>query len=254
MSYFTLGTWVVGLAIVVSVAGAVVGLACLRQSMLSATSWFRMIWRTAAAVSFAGTGTWLPIFITMLGLGPDGPGVIRFDLPRLTLSMAIVVAVTLAALLLLGARATLPQLALACAVAGAGVAVMHVLMVSDLTVQGSVRTSPFAIAAVAVLSLVLVAATLAGTLRTRTLPGLTAVAVAFAVANAGVHYLGLAGVSVRLDHTAAMPTGSDLFSMFVPLFVLGTLTLAVPITAVLVAPDRKASQASASVPVADFAR
>ncbi len=253
MSYFTLGTWVVGLAIVVSVAGAMVGLACVQQSMLSGTGLFRMIWRAAAAVSFAGTGPWLPIFITMLGLGPSGPGVIRFDLPRLTLSMAIAVGVVLAALLLLGSRAALPQLVPACVVAGGGVAAMHVLMVSDITAQGSVRTSSVNVATAAGLAVIVVAATLVGTLRTRSLPGLFAVASAFAVANAGVHYIGLAGVDVRLDHTAAVPGGSDLFSMFVPLFVLGTLTLAVPITAVLVAPDRAAAR-SVPAPVADLVR
>ena len=61
----------------------------------------------------------------------------------------------------------------------------------------------------------------------------------------------MAAVRVTVDHAAPVPGGPEVFSFLFPVFVIGLLALAVPITAVMLAPDRVATQSgSAARPLA----
>jgi NO-binding membrane sensor protein with MHYT domain len=75
-------------------------------------------------------------------------------------------------------------------------------------------------------------------MRLRSAAALLGVAVLYAAAIVGMHYLALSGLSIRLDPAMPQPGGQDLFTVFIPVFAIGVMSLAVPITAVLVAPDR----------------
>jgi NO-binding membrane sensor protein with MHYT domain len=71
------------------------------------------------------------------------------------------------------------------------------------------------------------------------------------VAVVGMHYTGMAAIRVTVDHTAPVPAGPEVFSFLFPVFVIGLLALAVPITAVMLASDRVATGSqSAPQPVA----
>jgi NO-binding membrane sensor protein with MHYT domain len=71
------------------------------------------------------------------------------------------------------------------------------------------------------------------------------------VAVVGMHYTGMAAVRVTVDHGAPVPGGLEVFSFLFPVFVIGLLALAVPITAVMLASDRGATDSpSAPRPVA----
>ncbi|MCM6775163.1 hypothetical protein NDR87_25005 [Nocardia sp. CDC159] len=244
MSYFTMGLWVLGLSLGVSLAGALVGLACIRQSMLSVTAKFRLVWLTAAAVSIGAVGTWLAVYVDMLGVGIPG-GEVHYDVGRVGLAAVLAVVAVLAGLLVAGRAPALPRLAAGSAVMGLGLGLMHLLSMDAIRVQGSVTLNPFAAFGATVLAVAASALLLVTTTRPRALLTLAGVAAIFAIAVCALHYLGLAGVRVRLDATARLPAGDDLFTLFVPVFVLGTLSLAVPITAVLVAPDRSSSARAA---------
>lgn len=60
------------------------------------------------------------------------------------------------------------------------------------------------------------------------------------VAVTGMHYTGMAAVRVTVDHTAPLPGGPEVFSFLFPVFVIALLALVIPITAVMLAPDRGA--------------
>ncbi|KZM70593.1 MHYT domain-containing protein [Nocardia terpenica] len=237
MTYFALGYWVLGLALGVSASGALIGLACIRQSTLSVTARFRLVWQAAAAVSIGSVGIWLAMYVTMLGVGVP-KGALSYDLPRTAAAALLAGASIMAGLLAAGKTLHPVRLAGGGVLAGLGIGLMHYLALTAIQVQGSVTINALSAITVIVLAIVIATATLWATLRLRSLAALTGVAVAFALATAGMHYLGLAGVSLHLDSAAPRPAGEDLFTLFVPVFVLGTLSLAVPITAVLVAPDR----------------
>ncbi|MGH3677209.1 MAG: MHYT domain-containing protein, partial [Mycobacterium sp.] len=61
------------------------------------------------------------------------------------------------------------------------------------------------------------------------------------VAVVGMHYTGIAAVRVTVDHAAPVPGGPEVFSFLFPVFVIALLALVVPITAVMLAPDRVAT-------------
>ena len=62
------------------------------------------------------------------------------------------------------------------------------------------------------------------------------------VAVVGMHYTGMAAVRVTVDRTAPLPGGPEVFSFLFPVFVIGLLALAIPITAVMLASDRSAPE------------
>lgn len=237
MNYFTMGYWVLGLALGVSAAGAVVGLACVRQSTLSVTARFRMVWLTAAAVSIGGVGTWLAVYVTMLGIGVS-TGEIRYDIARMVVATVVAVAGVLAGLVITGKVSTIVRVVTGGVVMGLGIGIMHLLAMGAIRVQGSVDVNIWMSLAAGALGIAASIGLLWATTRFAAMLPLAGAAVLYAVAVTAVHYLGQAGVHVHLDNAVGQPDGDDLFTLFVPVFVVGTLSLAVPITAVLVAPDR----------------
>jgi hypothetical protein len=65
----------------------------------------------------------------------------------------------------------------------------------------------------------------------------------------------MAAVRVTVDHNAPVPGGPEVFSFLFPVFVIGLLALAIPITAVMLAPDRVETESqSAARPVASVGR
>lgn len=234
-----MGYWVLGLAALVSTVGALVGLICVRQSTQSVTQKFRLVWQVAAAVCLGGVGTWLAIFISMLGVAPTDDGLIRYESARLVTAGVIAVVAVLAALLVLGMHADLPRLAVAGLIMGLGTTGMMYVAMNGVHVRGSVQTAWWAVSVAAVIAIGIATATLWFILRRTPIRVLIAAAVLFAVGTLGMHYVRLAGMAIELDESIARPPGDDLFGFLVPMFVLGMLSLAVPITAVLVAPDRR---------------
>jgi len=74
------------------------------------------------------------------------------------------------------------------------------------------------------------------------------------VAVVGMHYTGMAAVRVTVDHGAPVPGGLEVFSFLFPVFVIGLLALAVPITAVMLASDRGVAESRPALsPVASSA-
>ncbi|MBO0853487.1 MAG: hypothetical protein J2P18_06945 [Nocardia sp.] len=237
MNYYGMGYWVLGLAIGVSAAGALVGLACVRQSTLSITQRFRLVWLTAAAGSIGGVGTWLAVYVTLLGVGISG-GEVRYDVNRMVVAMAVAAVTTLVGLLMAGRNATPGRIVGGGAVMGLGIGVMHWLALAAIRVNGSVEVNILMSLAAAGLAIAASIGLLWASSRLRAMPALAGIAVLYALAVTAMHSLGLSGVQAHVDSGVGEPNGNDLFTLFVPVFVVGTLSLAIPITAVLVAPDR----------------
>lgn len=231
-----MGTWVLGLSLGVAVAGTLVGLICIRQSTLSVTAKFRMVWLTAAAVCIGAIGTHLAASVTLLGVGVSG-GTIHYDLLRRGAALVLTPVAVLAALFIVGRTPKLPRLGVGALVMGLGLGAGNYFVLSALEVQGTITIGPAYVAGHTVLSMV-VAFGLLYAMRLRSAAALLGVAVLYAAAIVGMHYLALSGLSIRLDPAMPQPGGQDLFTVFIPVFAIGVMSLAIPITAVLVAPDR----------------
>ncbi|WP_153803842.1 hypothetical protein [Nocardia sp. SYP-A9097] len=247
MIYFSMGYWVIGLALIVSVAGASCGLACIRQSTKSVTARFRLLWLFVAASSIGGVGVALSVFVSMLGFGVKGT-TLRYDTTMTTLFSALSGLTVFAALVIAGKTLNWFRLIAGALVMAAGLGTVHLLLLAAIRVQGSTERGLVSIIAVYVIAAVASALMLWFSMWAKTVPVLMVGSLAYAVMVTGMHYAGLTGLQVHVNSAAAIPDGTELFDFFVPFFVIGTLSLTIPITAILVAPDRREAR-QAPVPV-----
>ncbi|WP_216892725.1 hypothetical protein [Nocardia alni] len=236
MQYFTMGTWVLALSLGVAAAGTLVGLICIRQSTMSVTAKFRLVWLTAAAVCIGTIGTCMAVSVSMLSVGLPG-GLIHYDLLQGAGPLALMPIAILAGLLIVGRTPKPLRLTGGALVIGLALSLTNYLAVYAMDVQGSITISPAITAGCTVAAVVVAFGLLWATRLRGTLP-LIGVSVMYAAAVVGIRYLGLAGVSIHLDPAMPPPGGRDLFMAFIPIFAIGVGSLAIPITAVLVAPDR----------------
>ncbi|GAB2560829.1 MHYT domain-containing protein [Nocardia heshunensis] len=247
MIYFSMGYWVLLLALIVSFAGAACGLACIRQSTKSVTQKFRLVWLFVASISIGGVGVAMPIFVSMLGFDVKGSQ-LRYDNLSITLFSVVAAATVLIAMLLNGKRLVWWRLLVGAALMSLGFGGVHQLLLSAIRIQGSVDQSLVSTVAVYVIAFVLSALTLWFSLWVSSVPLVLLGALVYAILVTGMHYAGLTGLQVHLDPTRAQPQGNVLFNFFVPFFIVGTLSLAIPITAILVAPDRRETRAPSAPP------
>jgi NO-binding membrane sensor protein with MHYT domain len=238
MHHFEMGHWVMFLAYATSVIGSIVGLACARQAGLAATARYRQVWRLSAAITIGGIGIWLMHFIAMLGFGVPGSQV-RYDPWRTAISALLSIAAVYTGLVVAGPRVRLIRLLAGGVVMGLAVALMHYTGMWAVRIQGTItETLPLVLVSI-VIAVVASTVALWFTLSMESIPSRVAAALVMGVAVVGMHYTGMASVQVDVEHAAPPPSGWDVFSFLFPIFVLSFFVLAVPITALMIAPDRR---------------
>ncbi|OLF13074.1 signal protein [Actinophytocola xinjiangensis] len=239
MNHFHLGTWLLVFAYATSVVGCTVGLACTRQAR-HATGRSRHGWLALAAVSIGGVGIWLMHFIAMLGF--DTPGFpVRYDIPRTVFSAVLAVGAVYCGLLVFGARTdtfSRWRLLVGGVITGLAVNLMHYSGMWALRIKGTISYVGGLVALSVLIAVVAATAALLFTVVTNRLVSQAAAGLVMGVAVTGMHYTGMAAMRVTLDAAAPDPGGVEVFSFLFPVFVLGVVALAVPISAVLMAPAR----------------
>lgn len=244
LELFTMGTWVTVLAYLTSVVGVFVGVTSARRMRVAPTERLRTYWLAVAALVSGGVGIWLAVFLPMAGFAVTGT-VVRYDLVTVVFSMLLAVVPVFVALLLAmppAGAGTFGRTVAGALFLGAGLAAVPYAILWSVRVQGSVSFDPLWVVLSTVLALVTAVGFLlqvksADTWPKRLLSGALAGAAVIAV-----HFLAAVSVRVELDPAAAAPNGIEVFSILFPLFVVGLLLLAVPIVAVLLAPDRTAAR------------
>ncbi|MFF7939910.1 MHYT domain-containing protein [Nocardia gamkensis] len=233
---FALGYWMIALSLGISVLGAVVGLACIVHGARSVQ--FRLVWLVSAAISLGGVGAWLATSVAMLGLKVPGSAM-RYDPGRLISALVVSIAAVFAALLIIG-RTPRPTLLLPGGlVLGLGIGVTHYLGIGSLEIQGSVGVTTWLAAVSAVIGVITATATL-WLFQTMSFPlARAATVLLFGVGVSATYYTALAALHFDVDRTVKVPGGVELFDFVFPMFVIGLLALTVPISAVLIAPDRR---------------
>ncbi|MGC0362623.1 NO-binding membrane sensor protein with MHYT domain [Rhodococcus sp. 27YEA15] len=247
MNHFSMGIWLLGLAFVVSVVGSVVGLACTRHSAFATTSAARMRWLFMAALSIGGVAIWLMHFIAMLGFAVPGSP-IRYNVMWTVVSAVISVAAVFVGLLIIGTRFQWTRVLAGGLITGLAVNVMHYTGMRALRFQGEIHYDMLYVVLSVVIAVVAGTAALWFTLVLESTLLRFVGAIIMGVAVVGMHYTGMAAVSVVHDAGAPAPEGLEVFSFLFPVFVLGLLALVVPIVAVLTAPDRTTGVRMESAP------
>ncbi|SNT46924.1 MHYT domain-containing protein [Rhodococcoides kyotonense] len=232
MHHFSMGLWLLFLAYIVSVVGCVVGLACTRRSAVATSERARIGWLAMAAVSIGGIGIWLMHFIAMLGFSVTG-SVTRYDLFWTVISALLAIAATLVGLLTIGRRVNIWTLLIGGIVMGVAVNVMHYTGMNAIRIQGSVSYDTTLVAISVAIAVVAGTLSLWFTLVLQKPLLLLAAGLVMGVAVVGMHYTGMAAVSVTVDPSLPIPQGLEVFGFLFPVFVVGLLALAAPIAALL---------------------
>jgi NO-binding membrane sensor protein with MHYT domain len=238
--HFDMGLWLLFLAYIVSVAGSVVGLACTRHSAAASNKRDRLRWLAMAAISIGGVAIWLMHFIAMLGFAIPN-SVVRYHLGWTVASAMLAICAVFVGLITIGRTVNLRRLVAGGVITGLAVALMHYAGMWAVRMQGAITYDKELVALSILIAVVAATAALWFTLVLES-PLLRFVAgLVMALAVVGMHYTGMAAVRVTVDPAAPVPGGPEVFSFLFPVFVIGLLALAIPITAVMLAPDRVAT-------------
>jgi NO-binding membrane sensor protein with MHYT domain len=234
--HFDMGLWLLFLAYLVSVTGSVVGLACTRHGAAASDERDRLRWLAMASIAI---GFAIP------------NSVVRYHLGWTVASAVLSISAVFIGLITIGRTVHLPRLIAGGVITGLAVALMHYTGMWAVQIQGAIAYDKGLVALSIVIAVVAATAALWFTLVLESLALRFVAGLVMGVAVVGMHYTGMAAVRVSVDHAAPLPAGPEVFSFLFPVFVIGLLALAVPITAVMLAPDRSATESrSASRPVA----
>lgn len=237
IEHFNLGPWIPILAYTVSVIGSLVGLACTRQASLATAPGARRLWLAYASLSIGGVAIWLMHFIAMLGMAIPG-SLVRYDVGWTVASAALSIGATYLALIIVGPRVRPVRLAVGGLVMGLAVNVMHYTGMNAVRIQGDVDYDMQLVLASILIAVTAATVALWFTLVLQSLRLRFLGAIVMGVAVVGMHYTGMAAMSVELMAGAPTPEGLEVFTFLFPVFVFGLLALTGPITAVMMAPDR----------------
>ncbi|MFF7553858.1 MHYT domain-containing protein [Streptomyces olivaceus] len=196
-------------AYLMAVLGSALGLRCTVRSLRREQRGRKAGWLFLGAVSL-GCGIWTMHFIAMTGFSVDGAAV-EYDTRLTLLSLAVAIAVTALGVFLVGYRgSTAPVLAAAGVLMGLGVAAMHYLGMAAMRVHGSIH---YDATAVALSVLIAVAAATAALWAAATIQGLwpsLGASLVMGIAVTGMHYTGMASVSVHLEGAADSTSHSSI--------------------------------------------
>jgi NO-binding membrane sensor protein with MHYT domain len=215
IDHFTFGIVTPILAYAISCTGAATGLACTSRARAAAGG-ARAAWLVFGAIALGGTGIWVMHFVAMLGFSASGV-TIRYNIPETLLSAAIAIVVVGAGLFIteLGKR-KLPAMLVGGALAGAGVAAMHYMGMEAMEMSAQVSYNPVYVVASIIIAIVAATAALWCTVHIRGTLATIVATLVMGIAVTGMHYTGMAGVSV-INPVDTVPTGASTMQLLVPL-------------------------------------
>ena len=213
--HFTFGIVTPLLAYAISCTGAATGLACTSRAR-AASGGARAAWLVFGAIAIGGTGIWVMHFIAMLGFSASGVN-IRYNVPETLLSAVIAIVVVGAGLFIteLGRR-KLAAMLVGGTLAGAGVAAMHYMGMEAMEMSAEVVYDPVYVIASVVIAIVAATAALWCTVHIRGTLATIVATLVMGLAVTGMHYTGMAGVSV-INPVNSVPPGASTMQLLVPL-------------------------------------
>ncbi|MFF2895904.1 MHYT domain-containing protein [Streptomyces sp. NPDC057966] len=202
-------------AFLMACLGAALGLRCTNRSLRTERS-FKAGWLALGATSI-GSGIWTMHFIAMMGFSVDGV-TIGYDMPITFASLGVAVAMVGVGIFIVGYRgATRMALVTGGTITGLGVATMHYLGMAGMRLDGQFEYETVTVALSVVIAVVAATTALWAAVSVHGfLPSLGA-SVVMGVAVSGMHYTGMAALSVHLHPDAVAGDGSS--APLVPLLI-----------------------------------
>ncbi|MBR8639790.1 hypothetical protein KEF29_12005 [Streptomyces tuirus] len=198
--------------------GGALGLRCIVRSLLNTQSW-KPGWLALGAASI-GCGIWTMHFIAMIGFHVEETRV-RYDTATTVLSLVVAVAVVGIGVFIVGYRGTRgTALAVAGVVTGLGVAAMHYLGMAAMRLNGDIGYDPVGVALSVLIAIAAATAALWSAVTVRGLLTSLGASLVMGVAVSGMHYTGMAAVSVHVhDTTGGTWAGESPMSLLLPMLL-----------------------------------
>jgi NO-binding membrane sensor protein with MHYT domain len=206
-----------GLGYFMSCLGSFLGLRCLTRAR-AYTGWSRASWLLLASVAIGATGIWVMHFVAMLGFSIPGQQIL-YNVPMTLVSLLVAVIVVAVGLFIVGyASGPLPVL-IGGVIIGVGVAAMHYVGMSAMSMPGTVRYNMALVAVSVLIAIVAGTAALLAGLHVRGAWSSLAVSLVMGVAVTGMHYTGMAAMHVYAGRGGMTVTGASPNSFLFPLLL-----------------------------------
>ncbi|MEU8757012.1 MHYT domain-containing protein [Streptomyces chartreusis] len=204
--------------------GGALGLRCIVRSLVGGQSW-KPGWLALGAAAI-GSGIWTMHFIAMIGFQVEETR-IRYDTGLTVLSLVVAIVVVGIGVFIVGylgaGRAALSS---AGAVTGLGVAAMHYLGMAALRLDADLEYDAFTVALSVLIAIIAATAALWAAVTIRGFLTSLGASLVMGVAVSGMHYTGMAAVSVHLHGTTgASWAGDSPTSLLLPMLLGPTVFL-----------------------------
>ncbi|MGW1977812.1 MHYT domain-containing protein [Streptomyces sp. NPDC001889] len=215
---FTYGLVTPVVAFVMACLGGALGLRCTTRSVRTEGS-FRPGWLALGAVSI-GSGIWTMHFIAMMGFSID-EAPITYDRPITFASLGVAIVMVGIGIFIVGYRgATVMALGTGGTIMGLGVATMHYLGMAGMRFQGRVDYSTPIVVLSVVIAVVAATAALWAAVSVHGFLASLGASLVMGVAVTGMHYTGMASVSVHLHGSfGSAGTGDSPTSLLAPMLL-----------------------------------
>ena len=223
--HFAYGAYNPIAAYLLAFLGSFLGLLCTGRARDAHSRGRRNRWLVIAAFAIGGGGIWLMHFSAMLGFEvPDSP--VRYDLTLTLLSLAFAVVTVGVGLVVVGhGPRSAGKTVVAGMLTGGGVIAMHFTGMEGMRLPATIHYHPMLVAASTVIAFAASTGALWFAMSVRGWLRVSAAAAVMAVAVCGMHYTGMAAMSIELDETARTPGGIRPLTMLVPITVITAATI-----------------------------
>ncbi|MGY1495419.1 MHYT domain-containing protein [Streptomyces sp. QTS52] len=205
-------------AYIMACLGSALGLRCVVRTLLNQDSW-KPGWLALGAAAI-GCGIWTMHFIAMIGFQVEETAV-RYDIGLTVTSLAVAIVVVGIGVFVVGYRGATPAaLSAAGIVTGLGVAAMHYLGMAALHLNGTIHYDAVTVGLSLVIAIVAATAALWAAVSIRGFLTSLGASLVMGVAVSGMHYTGMAAVSVHLHETSANTwAGDSPTSLLLPMLI-----------------------------------
>ncbi|MFI1360175.1 MHYT domain-containing protein [Streptomyces sp. NPDC020898] len=205
-------------AYIMACVGGALGLRCVVRSLLNTESW-KPGWLALGAAAI-GCGIWTMHFIAMIGFQVEETAV-RYNVGLTVTSLVVAIVVVGIGVFVVGYRGATPvALSVAGVITGLGVAAMHYLGMAALHLNGEIHYDAVTVALSVVIAIVAATAALWAAVSIRGFLTSLGASLVMGVAVSGMHYTGMAAVSVHLhDSSRTTWAGDSPTSLLLPMLI-----------------------------------
>ncbi|ATL26916.1 MHYT domain-containing protein [Streptomyces formicae] len=214
---FSYGVVTPVVAYLMACLGGALGLRCTTRSLLVARSW-RPGWLALGSAAI-GSGIWTMHFVAMMGFTVE-EAPIRYDKALTFASLAVAIVMVGIGVFIVGYRgATGTALFTGGTITGLGVASMHYLGMAGMRLRGTLEYNTLVVTASVVIAVVAATAALWAAAQVRGFLWSLGASLVMGLAVSGMHYTGMAALSVHLHGSGSLPPGDSPAEILAPMMI-----------------------------------